>query len=271
MSADLRGHALVLDMDGVLCHGNRAAPGLADFLAVAADRPYVCVTNNSTLSAEDCAARFAAMGVEIAPDRFITVSSAVEHYLTETYAPGAGAYVIGAPCLHDAVRHAGLTIDDGDPSLLLAVVVVGLDRQLHYRQLVTACRALAAGADLVAASPDSVLIDDDGIVPATGAIVAALTAVVDVTPEYVGKPRPLLFELALDRLGVGAGDVIVVGDSLSSDIAGGRAIGAATILLTSGLTSQHALHEPRPDLVLPDLPALTEWLTGAPAPVEERS
>lgn len=269
MSMDgARGRALVLDMDGVLCHGTRAAPGLAEFLTAAADRPYVCVTNNSTLSAEECAARFAGMGVEIPPDRFITVSAAVEQHLAETYPPGAGAYVIGEPCLHDAVRQAGLTLDDDDPSLL---VVVGLDRQLHYRQLATACRALAAGAALVAASHDSVLIDDGGILPATGAIVAALTAVVDVTPEYVGKPGPRLFELALARLGVGAGDAIVVGDSLASDIAGGRAIGAATILLTSGVTSADALHEPQPDLVLPDLPALTDWLAGAPAPVEESS
>jgi 4-nitrophenyl phosphatase len=273
MSMDgARGRALVLDMDGVLCHGNRAAPGLAHFLAVTADRPYVCVTNNSTLSAEDCAARFAAMGVEIPAERFVTVSAAVEEQLAATYPRGAGAYVIGAPCLHDAVQQAGLTIDDGgDSSLLPAVVVVGLDRDLHYRQLVAACRALAAGAGLVAASHDSVLIDDEGIVPATGAIVAALTAVVGVRPEYVGKPGPRLFELALARLGAAAEDAIVVGDSLASDIAGGRAIGASTILLTSGVTSADAPREPLPDLVLPDLPALTEWLTGALAPVEAPS
>jgi putative hydrolase of the HAD superfamily len=50
------------------------------------------------------------------------------------------------------------------------------------------------------------------------------------------KPHPKIFEAALDLLHVPAADATMVGDSLTHDIAGARAVGMRAILLARGTT-----------------------------------
>ena len=38
--------AILMDMDGVLYHGDRSLPGAAEFLASIADIPHAFITNN---------------------------------------------------------------------------------------------------------------------------------------------------------------------------------------------------------------------------------
>lgn len=249
--------ALVLDMDGVLYHGDRPAPGLVDFFR-GLRLPYVCVTNNSLVDAAQAAATLARMGVEVPVARVLTVADALAAYLRRTMAPGSPVLVIGEAPVRAAVAAAGLREDVHDP----LAVVVGMDRSLGFEQLATACRALRRGGRLVACSLDPVLLTDDGVVPATGATVALLRACVDVEPEVVGKPRAALFEVAAGRLGVPVDRLTVVGDSLVSDVAGARAVGAEAVLLLSGVTVADAPRDLVPDLVLPDLSALGAHLAG---------
>jgi HAD superfamily hydrolase (TIGR01549 family) len=51
-----------------------------------------------------------------------------------------------------------------------------------------------------------------------------------VISDEVGwrKPKPLIFELALRRLGVGAGDALFVGDRADIDVAGAQGVGMAS-------------------------------------------
>jgi 4-nitrophenyl phosphatase len=96
-------------------------------------------------------------------------------------------------------------------------------------------------------------------------LLAALRAASSVEPELLGKPSRLIFDVALRRLGAAGPEVVVVGDSLSSDIAGGRAVGAATVLVQNGVTTANAVLDPRPDLIVSGLEALTDLLAGGPS------
>jgi putative hydrolase of the HAD superfamily len=65
--------------------------------------------------------------------------------------------------------------------------------------------------------------------------VCGLTGHVDalVTSEEVGvqKPDPRIFQVALDRLGVTAGEAVMVGDAWATDVEGARAAGVRPIWL----------------------------------------
>ena len=50
-------------------------------------------------------------------------------------------------------------------------------------------------------------------------------------PVVVGKPHAPIFEMALERLGCRPDEAMMVGDGLTTDIAGGRAAGMATVWL----------------------------------------
>jgi 4-nitrophenyl phosphatase len=251
---------LIIDMDGVLYRGDAALPGLAEFIAATTAWPRVLLTNNSVVSAAACAAKLRRLGVAVPEREILTVSAAVACYLADGYPPGTPVYVIGEQPLRDAVQDAGLSeAGAGD----CAAVVVGLDRELRYAQLTTAVALLRAGRPLIAASLDPVLLTADGALPATGATVAALRACTDAEPVCVGKPSARFFEAAIARLGVPAGRVLTVGDSMTADIAGGQAAGTRTALMLSGVTSAARLPElsgPRPDYVFGSLPELTGFL-----------
>jgi len=51
-----------------------------------------------------------------------------------------------------------------------------------------------------------------------------------VQPHVVGKPQPPLFRIALARLGCRPEETAMVGDSIESDVGGGRAAGMRTVL-----------------------------------------
>ena len=61
---------LILDMDGVLWHGDRPLPGLQDFFATLGrlNIAYVLATNNAARLASDYTAKLAKMGVSVPPE-----------------------------------------------------------------------------------------------------------------------------------------------------------------------------------------------------------
>ena len=111
------------------------------------------------------------------------------------------------------------------------MVVVGNDFDLTYERLTAAARAAAAGAPIVTPNVDGRLPLENGeFLPGCGAIVRAVAVAADVEPVVVGKPEPPLFRIALERLGLAAGETAMVGDSVPSDITGGRGVGMPTVL-----------------------------------------
>ena len=64
-----------------------------------------------------------------------------------------------------------------------------------------------------------------------------------------------MLEVALARLGVPAADSVIVGDRIETDIAAGKRLGLATVLVLTGVTraDDPRLAEIAPDLVLPSI------------------
>jgi 4-nitrophenyl phosphatase len=95
-----------------------------------------------------------------------------------------------------------------------------------------------------------------GEVPGTGAVLAAVETASGRRAEIAGKPEPHLFEMAIEA--VGSGRLAMVGDRVSSDVAGGRAAGLETILVLSGTTSREEATDahPAPDFVVDSLSGL---------------
>ena len=58
-----------------------------------------------------------------------------------------------------------------------------------------------------------------------------------------------MFEAILEETGVTAGEAIVVGDSLDSDILGARRTGIESIVVLTGVTSASAAADAPPDRV----------------------
>ena len=118
-------------------------------------------------------------------------------------------------------------------------VVIAFDRTFSYAKLNTALQAVKRGARLIATNPDRTCPVEGGEIPDCAGMIAAVEAVTDKKVEVVvGKPSPIILEVALASLGVSAADAVMVGDRIETDITMGRRSGLRlhTILVLSGVT-----------------------------------
>jgi 4-nitrophenyl phosphatase len=254
--------ALLLDLDGVIYRGQRVLPGAQALFALLQARrlPYRLLTNNATLTPRQYQAKLRALGIHVPAASVLTSAVATAAHLRETAGPGARVLVIGERGLRHALRAAGCVLVERQADY----VVVGLDRTVCYPRLAAACLAIAAGATFIGTNPDPAFPTEEGLWPGAGAIQALLTACTGVQPRVIGKPQPTMLQQALRQLGVAPVEALMVGDSLLTDVAGGRAAGVPTALVLTGVTRPEDLADApvRPDYVFRDLAELTAALEG---------
>ena len=244
---------LLIDLDGVVYRGNsplEPAPRFVSWLR-ARHITFRLVTNNATLTPRQYSAKLASMGISVQMDEIFTSSLATALFLKEQGQQGKGAFIIGEAGLREALRKCGIRSTDDHPDL----VIVGLDRKLSYAKLATAALGIGAGARFLGTNPDTSFPSERGLVPGAGAILAALTATTGVQPIVVGKPRPLMLQLAMQALGGTVKDTAMLGDRLDTDIQGASGIGMPSILVLTGVSkrSELATSPIQPDLVVNDL------------------
>jgi 4-nitrophenyl phosphatase len=249
-------------MDGVLYRGNAPMPGLTDFFAFMREKGirFTLATNNSSRTPEEYVAKLAGMGVTVSPEDIFTSGIATADYLSSIAPAGTKVYVIGAESLAETMRQYGFEVSDRDA----ACVVVGMDTQVTYDKLRRATLLIRAGARFIGTNPDKTFPSEEGIVPGNGAILAAIEAATGITPLTVGKPEPILFEMALKRMSADPAHTAALGDRLETDILGGINAGLFTILVLSGVVTREELaaSEVQPDLVFEDIDHLRHaWLT----------
>jgi 4-nitrophenyl phosphatase len=227
--ADCRG--FVFDLDGCVWEGSTLIPGAGLTLTALhrAGRGVAFLTNNSRATGGDMRDKLHALGLPWV-EHALTPLEILGQVVAERYGPSR-VLVIGSPELAAVVRGAGHEVVEVADFRKATVVAVGNDFDLSYERLAAATRAAAAGAPLVTPNVDPRLpIEDGDFLPGCGAIVAAVCAAAGVSPVVVGKPQPPLFRIALGRLGLAPREAAMVGDSVESDVAGGRATGMRTVL-----------------------------------------
>jgi len=81
-----------------------------------------------------------------------------------------------------------------------------------------------------------------------------------LTSEETGREKPasVMFTLPMARLGVGPSETVMVGDSVSADVAGGNALGLTTVLTNSDASDLEGHRQP--DHRIESVPELTEVL-----------
>jgi HAD superfamily hydrolase (TIGR01450 family) len=226
---DLRG--FVFDLDGCVWTGPILSPGAGDALAALrrAGRRLGFITNNSRLTGDEVRARLEQLGVTGA-DAYLTPLEIIGDTIRERFGVSR-VLVIGAAELADMIRRAGHEVLDPKEYRRATVVAVGNDFDLTYERLTAAARAAAAGAPLVTPNVDPRMpIEGGDFLPGCGALVAAVAAAAGVAPVVVGKPEPPLFEIALRRMRLASHEAAMVGDSIPSDVMGGKRAGMRTVL-----------------------------------------
>jgi NagD protein len=221
------------DMDGVLVHEGNALPGAADFLErlVECQRRFLVLTNNSIFTPRDLAARLARSGLQV-PEQSIWTSALATADFLSNQMPGGSAYVIGEAGLTTALYEAGYTLTDTAPDF----VVLGETRTYSFEAITRAIRLVGDGARFIATNPDVTGPSPEGPLPATGSVAAMITKATGAEPYFVGKPNPMMFRSAMNRIEAHSEMTVMVGDRMDTDVVAGIEAGLETVLVLSGST-----------------------------------
>lgn len=238
---------ILLDAYGVLCCQGEAVTGALDALALLRQKGKACcVVSNDTLSdGEQAARKYAACGFDLTVDEVVTSLD-----VTLSWLPSIGdraRWGLVAPeshCQYEPLKdmvHLNACEGHIPPEVdsLLFLSAGGWTREyqenlvasVQERQfsLVVGNPDVAApsrrnGEDWLYATPGYFL---DDMVTRTGQ---------QGRPVLLGKPGRRIFEAACHRYGpVSAERVLMVGDTLYTDVLGGAAMGFSTLLLESGI------------------------------------
>ena len=239
--ADRFDHVL-LDQWGTLHEGKTMFPAARECVARLREAgKRVLVLSNSGKRASRNQQRLATLG--LSPEAYDGILSSGEVTWSGLHARAHEPFTgLGRACF--------LITRDGDRSIVegLDLTVVtdlqeadfillgGLDDAAadpeHWRGSLST--AAARRLPMLCANPDLVMFGARGLIPAPGAL-AAFYQQLGGTATFVGKPHAPMFAAALERLGnPDPHRVLVIGDSLDHDIAGGRAAAMLTLLVSSG-------------------------------------
>jgi 4-nitrophenyl phosphatase len=254
---------LLIDLDGVLYRGNTPLSDAPQFISWLRRRgiSFRLVTNNATLTPEQYVNKLDSMGIQVGSDEIVTSALATGMYLRDHRDGTATAQVIGEAGLRAAAEGSGLRlVDEGGDW-----VVVGLDRTVTYEKLARASLALERGARFVGSNPDTSFPTERGLVPGAGALLATLVATTGRQPVVIGKPEPLMLELAMNSAGGTLQDTAMLGDRLDTDIAAARRLGMTSVLVLTGVSTRADLTgtPTPPDLVVDTLTQLMDTWKGA--------
>jgi 4-nitrophenyl phosphatase len=242
---------LIIDMDGVLYRGDHAMERLCDFFAFLRERAisFILATNNSTRSPQEYVEKLAGMGVTVSANEILVSGQATARYLAREYPKGTRVHVFGMPALKQAMSEEGfLLADDG-----VQVVVASMDRNVTYDKLKLATLLIRGGARFIATNLDPTNPSEEGLIPGTGSMIAALATASEMNPTAIGKPEPIMYQLAMQQMGAQPETTAAIGDRVDTDILGGKRAGLFTICVLSGSSDRAEAEAIGTDLIFDDI------------------
>jgi HAD superfamily hydrolase (TIGR01450 family) len=244
---------VLVDLYGVLVDASGFLPGAREFIAELEQRrkPFAFVSNDASRSTQTYVERFAAWGVRVAGDRFVTSGSLLPTYLADKRLAGARIAVLGTADSEAFVREGGGIIVPIRAGMELDALVVADDAGFAFLDgleysLSAVVRAVDAGRRpaLVLPNPDLVYPKAPGELGFTAGTMALMieAALARRFPgaglvfDRLGKPEPHLFTAAAKQLGIAPDRLVMIGDQIETDIAGANAAGVPSALLAGPIS-----------------------------------
>lgn len=229
--------AVAVDLDGTIYFGEKVADRAVETTTYLVQRglKVVYFTNNSVNSKEQILTRLSRMGFKLRLDDVYTSGNACA-----IYAKSRGlrnVFCVGSPGLKEELNNQGIfSVDENN---VAEALIIGLDKQFNYQKLAYSSKIWRSGIEAIACNLDRAYpIENGEIMPGCGAIVAAIECTVGKKVDVVvGKPNTFMIEMLASNLNLAAESILVVGDSLESDIKMARKFGSPSVLVGSPILS----------------------------------
>lgn len=242
---DIKG--LLIDLDGVLYVSGQVIPGAIDFVDTlrARDVPHCFLTNTTTKSLTSLKKKLDHMGIPSTVDDILSAPAAARNYLHQK---GLNRCLF---LLNEEVLSEFYEFERGAANID-AVVIGDIGNAWTYDLLNQVFRAVMNGAELIALHRNKFWQTDRGLQMDIGAFVAGLEFATGRQATLIGKPAKAFFDAALQRIGLPAEHVAMVGDDVDTDIGAAQMLGLTGILVKTGKYREEYVRNSgvTPDLVI---------------------
>lgn len=225
--------AYCLDLDGTVYRGIEAVAGAAEFverLQKKGIEPFF-VTNNASMTQLQLAEKMAGFGIKAQTSHIMSSAIAAAKYIKRWYA-GKAVYMIGSDGLARALEQEKIERVPENAE----VVLMGIDRNINYDKLATACLEVRKGAAFLSTNRDLAFPSEKGLVPGNGAFTTLVAASTGIEPVYIGKPEMHMLEAIQYEFGFEKEDMVMIGDNYDTDIQAGIRFGVDTVHVNTGVT-----------------------------------
>lgn len=224
----------LLDMDGTIYLDNDLFDGTLDFLDKVKKKggKYLFVTNNSSKSVDAYVNKLERLGIPACADDFLTSTDATVLYMNSNH-PGKKFYSMGTRSFTEQLKNSGVNVTTELEDDIFGLVISN-DTELTFKKLDDACILLGRGVEYIATNPDWVCPTSYGYVPDCGSFAEMLEHATGRKPLFIGKPKPEMLLLAMEKYGYSKDETVMIGDRVYTDIASGYNAGVDTIFVLSG-------------------------------------
>ncbi len=254
----------VFDLDGVIYSGEMAVGNSPLVLETLRKnkKDIRFITNNPSRSPSEYAAKLGRLGIKSYEEEFVTSPMATVSLIREKLhsEQWKTVFIAGSDYLKNEIGKTGLVAVSGYGALNADLVVVGSHPRFNLEEIKTASLAVGNGAGFIGTNRDYFYPCEQGRAPATGALLASVETASGKKALTAGKPEKYIFDL-LEKSGAApAKRTLLLGDSLRTDIAGGKKAGYGTALVMTGITKKTDLESSavKPDFVLEDISFLLQ-------------
>ncbi len=253
----------LFDMDGTIYLGDdlfEFTPALLKKIKEKGKK-YLYLTNNSSKGKVDYVKKLERLGISADVSEFLTSTEATCHYIKKHHKDNK-FFVCGTESLKTALKEEGVNISETEEDA--DAVLMGFDTELTFKKLEIVSRLLTLNPDIpyIATNPDVVCPTEWGSVPDCGSVCEMIFNATKRRPKFIGKPEPLMVELAAEKFGISPQKTAVIGDRIYTDIKSALNAGAAGILVMSGETDEEILKNSpdKPTAVLADAGEILKYL-----------
>ncbi|MBL4938586.1 HAD-IIA family hydrolase [Clostridium sp. YIM B02515] len=213
------------------------------------------ITNTDGWTVEHIHKRLIDMGFNIALEEVFTPVAAVKQFFADN--KDKSCYLLVTDEVFESLK--GLKLNDINPDY---VVVGDFSDKTNYEEINKVFRFIMNGSEILALSKANYYFQDNGININTGAFVGMFEKACEKEAVLLGKPSKEFFNLALNRLGSKAESTIVVGDDITVDITGAKAVNAISVLVTTGHYNEEIVKsfKEKPDYIIEDITHLPSLL-----------
>jgi HAD superfamily hydrolase (TIGR01450 family) len=211
----------------------RGAEELIGLLRKRGIRP-LFFTNNSTKTREEIMGRLTGMGLDLSLSDVYTSAHA-----TASYAELSGlrqVYCIGSTGLFEELSRVGImAIEEVAKARAL---IVGLDLNFDYESPLSELKQFPISARFIACNMDMEYLGQGGrLMPGCGRVVEKVSTILGRKPDYiVGKPNTFMIERLAEDWNMERDNVLVVGDTYTSDIEMALRYGCQSVYIGSRKT-----------------------------------